>query len=159
MNIYFVDKNNKKKLVQVEKINKTSQSFSFEEWMVNGEKVFVKNLFSKIFYSLDQKVWKKLVSFQGAELSIKNENYKIYPGFLPSGMGEIDASSLRSEMPGKIIKVFIKPGEKVTKGKVLMIMEAMKMENEVKAPADGTVNEVLVSEGQTITAGTVLIKM
>ena len=57
---------------------------------------------------------------------------------------------LRSPMPGRIIKVNVAAGDTVTAGQVLLVVEAMKMENEVKAKADGTVAEVFVKTGDTV---------
>ena len=59
-------------------------------------------------------------------------------------------------MPGTILKVNVQNGATVKKGDVLMVLEAMKMENEIMAPADGTVASVSVSNGASVEAGTVL---
>ncbi len=69
-----------------------------------------------------------------------------------SGEGEV----VTSPMPGTIVSVNVKSGESVKKGQVLMILEAMKMENEIMAGADGTVTSVNVSVGQTVETGTPL---
>ncbi|MEW6308655.1 MAG: biotin/lipoyl-containing protein [Bacillota bacterium] len=62
-------------------------------------------------------------------------------------------------MPGIILKVRVKPGERVQKGAVLMLLEAMKMENEILAPVDGTVAEVRVGQGQQVSAGDTLVTL
>ena len=59
-------------------------------------------------------------------------------------------------MPGTILDVRVSAGQKVAKGDILMILEAMKMENEIVAAADGTVSAVNVSKGTTVETGTVL---
>ena len=56
-------------------------------------------------------------------------------------------------MAGKVVKVLAPKGTTVTAGQGLLIVEAMKMENELKSPRDGTVTEVSVSEGQAVEAG------
>jgi biotin carboxyl carrier protein len=53
-------------------------------------------------------------------------------------------------MPGKLVKVLVKPGDKVTTGQGILVVEAMKMENELKSPKDGVVTEVFAKEGQTV---------
>jgi biotin carboxyl carrier protein len=58
--------------------------------------------------------------------------------------------AVRSPMPGKVIKVLVKPGAAVTSGQGLVVVEAMKMENEMRAPRDGKVVEVHVEEGQAV---------
>ena len=59
-------------------------------------------------------------------------------------------------MPGTILKVNVANGQAVKKGDVLMILEAMKMENEIMAPADGTVSSVNVNAGASVEAGATL---
>ena len=53
-------------------------------------------------------------------------------------------------MPGNILKVNVAPGQAVKEGEVLVILEAMKMENEIMAPKSGTVAQVLVQKGATV---------
>jgi len=62
-------------------------------------------------------------------------------------------------MPGNIIKVNVKAGDSVKKGDVLCILEAMKMENDIMAPADGTVATVEVSAGQSVQTDAVLLTL
>ena len=57
---------------------------------------------------------------------------------------------LRAPMPGKVVKVLVKPGDAVEAGAGLVIIEAMKMENELRAPRAGTVSAVHVAEGTTV---------
>ncbi len=72
----------------------------------------------------------------------------------PSGStGSIKVSS---PMPGKIVSVKAAAGQAVKKGDVLLILEAMKMENEIVCPQDGTVASINVSAGQTVEAGNLL---
>ena len=61
-----------------------------------------------------------------------------------------------SPMPGKILGVKVRVGDAVKKGQVLMILEAMKMENEIPAPQDGTVASIEVSEGASVDPGALL---
>ena len=59
-------------------------------------------------------------------------------------------------MPGNILSVNVAAGDAVKKGDVLMILEAMKMENEIMAPCDGTVTSVSVTKGAAVESGTLL---
>jgi biotin carboxyl carrier protein len=59
-------------------------------------------------------------------------------------------------MPGKVIRVLVKPGDKVEAGQGLLVVEAMKMQNEVRSPKTGTVERLLAKEGQPVNAGEVL---
>ena len=62
-------------------------------------------------------------------------------------------------MPGNILAVNVKVGDKVAKGAVLCILEAMKMENEIMAPEAGTVAAVNVTKGTTVQSGDVLVTL
>lgn len=66
---------------------------------------------------------------------------------------------IKAFMPGKIVKVHVAPGDTVAAGAGLLIMEAMKMENEIKARKPGTVRAVHVAAGQTVDNGTLLIEI
>jgi glutaconyl-CoA/methylmalonyl-CoA decarboxylase subunit gamma len=62
-----------------------------------------------------------------------------------------------AQIAGRIIALKVKPGDAVKQGDVLLLLEAMKMENEIKAPADGTVKEILVKEGDRVTEGQAMV--
>jgi biotin carboxyl carrier protein len=62
-----------------------------------------------------------------------------------------------SPMPGKVVRVLVKSGDQVTARQGLVVVEAMKMENELRAARDGRVRDVSVAEGQSVDAGTVLL--
>jgi biotin carboxyl carrier protein len=59
-------------------------------------------------------------------------------------------------MPGKIVRVLVVPGQEVPAGQGLVVMEAMKMENELRSPRPGSVQQVAVREGQTVETGALL---
>ena len=64
--------------------------------------------------------------------------------------------TVAAEMPGKVVKVNVAAGAEVAEGEGVIILEAMKMENEIPSPIDGILKELAVSEGQTVEAGDVL---
>ena len=70
-----------------------------------------------------------------------------------TGAGE----AVNAPMPGNILKVNVQNGQAVKAGQVLVVLEAMKMENEIMAPKDGTVTQVLVSKGSTVDTGAPLV--
>lgn len=67
------------------------------------------------------------------------------------------ATAVNAPMPGKVLSVAVKVGDAVKAGDVLMILEAMKMQNEIMAPADGTVSDVRVTAGQNVATGDPMI--
>ena len=68
-----------------------------------------------------------------------------------------DGERVDSPMPGNILKVNAVAGQVVKEGEVLVILEAMKMENEIMAPKSGTVTQVLVEKGATVETGAPLV--
>ena len=68
----------------------------------------------------------------------------------PAGAGE----TVKSPLPGSVVDVKITVGQKVKRGEVVMLIEAMKMENEISAPKDGTIVSVMVSKGSKVEDGT-----
>lgn len=81
------------------------------------------------------------------------------PKAAPKASGGAGAVKVNAPMPGKILDVKASAGQSVKKGDVLMILEAMKMENEVVAPQDGTVASIDVAAGDSVEAGAVLATM
>jgi len=63
---------------------------------------------------------------------------------------------LTAPMPGKIVRVLVKQGDEVEAGSGVLVMEAMKMQNEIKSPKKGTIQKILVGEGAAVNAGDVL---
>jgi biotin carboxyl carrier protein len=59
-------------------------------------------------------------------------------------------------MPGKVVRLLVKAGDTVEAGQGLLVVEAMKMQNEIRSPKSGTVEQVLVAEGQAVNSGEVL---
>ncbi|MCH7472986.1 hypothetical protein IIA79_08560 [bacterium] len=71
---------------------------------------------------------------------------------------EASQGSLTSQMPGTVLKLLVEPGARVAKGTPLLILEAMKMEHEILAPADGTVSGFLYENGQRVMPGDLLVE-
>ena len=94
----------------------------------------------------------------GVERYIVNvEEHTRYLIRTKGGAGGAAARTLVAPLPGRIVKVAVKPGDRVEKGATLLVIEAMKMENEFKAGASGTIAEVRVEPGQAVNGGDVLI--
>ncbi len=78
------------------------------------------------------------------------------PAAAPKASGTEGSVKVTAPMPGKILGVKASVGQAVKKGDVIIVLEAMKMENEVVAPEDGTVASINVSEGASVESGDVL---
>mgnify|MGYP000681873635 CR=1 FL=1 len=66
-------------------------------------------------------------------------------------------SGIKSPLPGVILEIKVKEGDTVKRGQTLLVLEAMKMENEIPAPKDGKVAQVVVTKGATVGAGDTLV--
>ncbi|MCF8105684.1 MAG: biotin/lipoyl-binding protein [Desulfohalobiaceae bacterium] len=82
----------------------------------------------------------------------------------PSAAGEAAAPSqgpgeVTAPMAGKVVSINVKPGDRIARDDVLLILEAMKMENEIRAQGDGKVTEIIVSEGSSVNNGDLLLKI
>jgi biotin carboxyl carrier protein len=64
---------------------------------------------------------------------------------------------LVAPMPGKVVRVLVERGQAVAEAQGLVVVEAMKMENEIRAPREGTISEVHVREGQAVEGGALLV--
>jgi biotin carboxyl carrier protein len=76
-----------------------------------------------------------------------------------SASGDVAADGIvqiKTAMPGKVVRILVAEGTEVLQGDGILIVEAMKMQNEMKSPKDGIVKEIKVAEGATVNAGDVL---
>ncbi len=85
--------------------------------------------------------WKKVSFIRGRE------------GEIAKAQGKPKTLKVKAQMPGKIIKIHAKCTQELQKGESVLVMEAMKMENEMKAPEAGILLEIKVQEGQAVEAG------
>ncbi len=75
-----------------------------------------------------------------------------------SAAGEHDGvAEIKTAMPGKIVRVLVAAGDAVEKGDGIIVVEAMKMQNELKSPKTGTITDIRFAEGSTVSAGDVLV--
>jgi biotin carboxyl carrier protein len=75
----------------------------------------------------------------------------------PAKPSAVGGETLPAPIPGKILSIKVQEGQEVKAGQVVLILEAMKMENEITAPIDGEIKEILVKEGQSVNTGEGLI--
>lgn len=93
------------------------------------------------------------------------QGYWVGLSFLKSGEEHIASQEksarkglrLRAQMPGKVLRILVAVGTEIDKDQPLLVMEAMKMENEIRAPHSGKLVKIYVSEGQSIETGTELM--
>lgn len=161
MRTYLIDNDKNEHCIDLRRTTvHSSELVEFEFSLVkdlhysNTQCIFVRKLAGQYFVSTDNAHWKKLARQDLPTIFLNvNKVFSIYRGYKPSGMAGASDGGLVTQMPGKVVKIVAKVGDKVTKGQTLIIIEAMKMENEVKSNLDGVVKEILVKEGQALDQG------
>lgn len=93
-----------------------------------------------------------VVQYDGREYRLYDTTQRRRP--TPAGTGD-----LRAPMTGKVLRVLVQPGDRVEAGTPLLILESMKMEQQIVAPQDGVVERILCQAGDQVTAGTDLVEL
>jgi biotin carboxyl carrier protein len=163
MKYYIINAEGKEVSFDISSTKKTTQSLvDFDITHENKEKskYFLKSVAGKNYISKDQKTWEKVPAISTIKGLVNvNESLKVYRGFKPSGLSQANAGALITDMPGKVVKVMTAEGAAVQKGDTLLILEAMKMENEIKAGVDGIVKSVNVKVGDALESGQLMIEI
>jgi biotin carboxyl carrier protein len=97
-----------------------------------------------------------LFAGQRFEITVEDEREKVLAGSI-HGAHESGEAMIRAPMPGLVLGLPMDPGSKVERGQTVVILEAMKMENDLPSPISGKVKEIRVSKGQTVNQGDVLV--
>jgi len=97
--------------------------------------------------------------YHGILCHLVDDGVLLEQDFYESSEGSSSGDILKSPMPGKVIKIQAQPGASVKKGDVLLIVEAMKMENNLLAPRDGVVEGVYTKEGEMVDGSKLLLKL
>lgn len=95
-----------------------------------------------------------------ADIHLPSGTFRIALGSKKSRSSSTHAEGgLTAPMPGKVIKVLVQEKQKVKKGELLLILEAMKMEHKILSPQDGSVQKILFKEGERVSQGEDLIEL
>ena len=157
MRYYFMNQDMKDFFLDVEMLSSQVLEITHEG---RKQTLKIKNLAGKRFYSFDGIAWKKFANLGVNETLVSNsEVYKVFRGYKPSGLNKGGAGALITQMPGKVVKLMFKEGDKISKGETVLILEAMKMENEIKSGAEGIIKSVNVKEGQALEAGFLMVEI
>ncbi|WP_456369885.1 biotin/lipoyl-containing protein [Geoglobus sp.] len=127
-------------------------------------KKFKVTLSGNVYYAEVEKVsdalYKVKVDDKVVEVEVEEEVIKSVRGTYPAykeKAADLGQKVVRAMLPGTIIKIIVSEGDEVKAGDTLLILEAMKMENEIVAPSTGKVREIKVTEGQRVETGDVLV--
>jgi len=128
--------------------------------LTNRKTVFVRQLAGQYFVSFDGTCWDQIPKEVVPEKILNiNQTYDLYRGYKPSGVGGVESGDLVTQMPGLVVKIPVKVGQEVKKGDTMVILEAMKMENEIKCAIDGTVKDIHVKEGESLEQGRLMMEL
>jgi len=97
-----------------------------------------------------------LVRCNGQEFAVTVVDPRAWRGGRSSVFGAEGKQRVTAPMPGKVVRILVKPGDKVEVGQGLVVVEAMKMQNEIRAPKGGTIERIFVNDGQAVAAGEAL---
>jgi len=93
------------------------------------------------------------INNRSRELIVKDETQILLDSYKNESEGDSGTQAINAPMPGLVLKILVSPGDEVEKGDGLLILEAMKMENEIKAAQKAVVEEILVSNSQAVSKG------
>jgi biotin carboxyl carrier protein len=160
--MYIAEVNNKKYKIDVEK---KGEKFNLS---IDGKKIEAEiiktNTPSHFYLLIENKLYNVIIDNENT-LSVDGELFdlKIEDERIVSLMGAKQATKVKEEtpicvsMPGLVIDIEVKEGDKVKEGDRLLIVEAMKMQNEIKAPRDGTIKRVIAQKGKTVNSGETVV--
>lgn len=167
MRTYLIDNDKNEYIIDLTKTRSHSAEmveFEFrtikDHQEINKETVFVRKLADQYFASTDGIKWNKLARQDSPAILLNVDRvFKLYRGYKPSSLGGDDGGGLFTQMPGKVVKILANVGQKVEKGQTLIILEAMKMENEIKSNASGTVKAIHVKAGDALENGVLMMEV
>ncbi|MDX1377735.1 MAG: biotin/lipoyl-containing protein [Anaerolineales bacterium] len=94
--------------------------------------------------------WQVLLRGRLYPVKVEDERERRLRAAAGGGVAESGEFHLKAPMPGLVVTVSVEEGQEVTKGQVLLILESMKMQNELKSPRDGIVNRIRVKPGESV---------
>lgn len=103
--------------------------------------------------------WQVLMRGRLYPVQVEDEREKRLRAAAGGGVAETGEFHLRAPMPGLVVSVPVTEGQSVTRGQVILILESMKMQNELKAPRDGTIGRIRVRPGETVEQKQTLLSM
>ena len=102
--------------------------------------------------------WHALAGGEAHEVEVLDERTRHIRSLVGAGREHARGGVLKAPMPGLVLRVLVEPGREVQAGEGVVVLEAMKMENELKAATGGVVARVLVEPGQAVEKGAVLVE-
>ena len=124
--------------------------------MTDTRKVKVNGTEYEVELEMEGSVWKATVNGQIFDIEVPDVETVAKPR-RSGGRKKKQSGTVSANIPGKVVTVEVEEGQRVEEGQVILILEAMKMQNEIQAPVTGTVTTVHCSEGEAIEANVPLV--
>ncbi len=171
MKKYFININNSDKPVEIELAENEvtfpeNQKAEYQYKFINDELLMLRVNNKNYLFKSEEKIEGEIKNTEFVleynskyySLICKNELELLTEKFAKNRGGAKIKNELLSPMPGAIVKINVKEGDDVKKGQVLVVLEAMKMENELKALSDCKIQKILVEEKMSVDKNHLLIK-
>lgn len=132
-------------------INGRVQEVDFES--ISGQPVYSLIVDGKSYESYvyeTEEGWQVLTRGRQYNLTVEDEREKRLRAAAGSGVAETGEYHLKAPMPGLVVSIPVNEGDKVEKGQVVLILESMKMQNELKSPKAGTIGRIRIKQGETV---------
>ena len=151
--------------VEIEEVGRSLYRVAVDgnEFLVDGKKtgltnysLIVDNRSFEVDVDITEDEYRVLVDGRSYHVELVDER-RVRLGGLQSGIQLQGRQRVSVPMPGRVIAVLVGEGDRVEKGQGLVIVEAMKMENEVRSPITGEVKEIKIKPGDTVEGGAVLV--
>jgi biotin carboxyl carrier protein len=140
-------------IIDEKHISVDGKVYSVDFEAVSGQPVYsliVDGRSHEAYVQPGEEAWQVLMRGQLYPVKVEDEREKRLRAAAGGGVAETGEFHLKAPMPGLVVAVPVSEGQEVTKGQVLLILESMKMQNELKAPRDGKVSRIRVKAGESV---------
>lgn len=162
MSEYVITLNDKKKAVSYSgnsKVTIDGNDFDCELALLNGRTYLLridKRFFEVSSDKLDNGNFSLLIDGNRFETTIRSALQERASALLQQKTAVHKKTEIKAPMPGMVLKVNKKSGDKILHGETILILEAMKMENDIRSPLSGKIKEIFIEEGTAVEKGAVL---
>jgi biotin carboxyl carrier protein len=134
-------------------ISVNGQTLTVDFNSVSGQPVYsllVDGASSEAYVYPGEEKWEVLLMGRQFQVMVEDERDKRLRAAAGGSVSEAGEYHLRAPMPGMVVSILVEEGQKVEKGQVLLILESMKMQNELKSPRAGTIGRLRVKAGESV---------
>jgi biotin carboxyl carrier protein len=156
------DKEYTVEIIDEKHVSLNGQVYEIDFQSVHGQPVYSLLMEGKSYESYvseDDGVWEVMLLGNLYTAAVVDEREKRLRAASGGGAGESGLFTLKAPMPGLIIAVPVSEGQQVAKGDVLVILESMKMQNELRSPKDGKVTRIKVARGDSVEQKAILLSV